>query len=91
MRLFRTYVVEGVNRIAFLRISEESMKLFDENNLTAVITQVSEGIYRAYIPEIDGIYADGPSEEEAEENLMEALKVIKMVSQRDEWKKKRGW
>lgn len=67
------------------------MKLFDENNLTAVIVKIAEGLYRAHIPEIDGISAEGPSEQEAEENLLEALKVVKMVSKRDEWKKKRGW
>ena len=66
------------------------MKLFDENNLTAVIVKISTGLYRAHIPEIDGISAEGPSEQEAEENLLEALKVVKMVSQRDEWKKMRG-
>lgn len=62
------------------------MKLFDENNLTAVITKISDGLFRAYIPEIDGISAEGPSEQKAEENLIEALKVVKMIAQRDEWK-----
>ncbi|MEE9374409.1 MAG: hypothetical protein V3V00_15240 [Saprospiraceae bacterium] len=65
------------------------MKLFDENNLTAVITKVSKGLYRAHIPEIDGITAEGPSEQEAEAKLLEALKIVKMISQRNQRRKNR--
>jgi len=54
--------------------------LFDENNLTAIITQLSDGRYSAYIPEIDGMSAEGDTEAEAEENLMEKLKVIKLMN-----------
>lgn len=67
------------------------MKLFDENKLTAVIEETDDGNFRAHIPEIDGIYSEGATEEEAEENLLEILKVIKLVSKRDEWKKKMGY
>lgn len=67
------------------------MKLFDENNLTAIIEQTASGGYIASIPEIDGISAEGDTEQEAEENLMEALKVIKLVAKRDEWKKQMGY
>ena len=67
------------------------MKLFDENNLTAVIEETDEGNFKAHIPEIDGIYAEGNTEDEAEEKLMEALKVIKLVTKRDEWKKIKGY
>ena len=67
------------------------MKLYDENSLTAVITKISENLYKAHIPEIDGISAEGSTESQAEENLLETLKVIRMMSQREEWKKKRGY
>jgi len=67
------------------------MKLFDENKLTAVIVEMNDGNFMASIPEIDGICAEGATEEEAEENLMETLKVIKLVAKRDEWKKKKGY
>ena len=54
--------------------------LFDENNLTAIITQLPDGSFRADIPEIDGMSAEGSSEEEAEEILMEKLRVLKLMA-----------
>jgi predicted RNase H-like HicB family nuclease len=59
------------------------MKLYNENNLTAVYEENPDGGYIAYIPEIDGISSEGETIEEAEQNLMEALKVLRLISQRD--------
>ena len=57
--------------------------LFDEYNLTAVFDENPDGSFSAYIPEIDGITADGKTMDEAEENLMENLKILKLISKRD--------
>ena len=67
------------------------MKLFDENNLTAVYEENPEGGFIAFIPEIDGIVSEGATMEEAEENLMERLRILNIVSRRDEWKSKKGY
>ncbi len=65
------------------------MELFDDNNLTAVYEENPDGSFIAYIPEIDGIVSKGQTMKEAEENLMETLRVLKIVSRRDELKKNR--
>jgi predicted RNase H-like HicB family nuclease len=66
------------------------MKLFDENNLTAVYEENPKGGFIAFIPEIDGIVSEGATMEEAEENLMEQLRILNIVTKRDEWKRKKG-
>ena len=67
------------------------MKLFDENNLTAVYEENPDGGFIAFIPEIDGIVSEGATMEEAEENLMEQLRILNIVTNRDEWKRKKGY
>ena len=61
--------------------------LFDEYNLTAVFDENPDGTYTAHIPEIDGIKAEGKTLNEAEQNLLENLKVLKLVSKRNSRKK----
>ena len=62
--------------------------LFDEYNLTAVFDENADGTFTAHISEIDGIRADGDSMKEAEENLLENLKVLKLLAKRDEGRRK---
>ncbi len=64
--------------------------LFDEYKLTAVFDENPDGTFSAHIPEIDGITAEGKTMDEAEENLMENLKVLKLLSKRDEKRHRRG-
>jgi len=45
------------------------------NSILAIIEKGSDGFYSVYIPEIAGLYGTGKTEEEAKENLNEAIEM----------------
>lgn len=53
-------------------------------NFNVVITQDEDGIYVANCPAIPGCHSQGPTYEEAEKNIKEAIKLCLKVAEEDQ-------
>lgn len=53
--------------------------------ITAIIEKASDGSYSIYLPKIEGIYGSGTTEQEAKEELAEAIDSAREYAEENGW------
>lgn len=53
--------------------------------ITAIIEKASDGSYSIYLPKVEGVYGSGLSEQEAKEELTDAIESAKEYAEENGW------